>query len=113
MKTTKFFQNLLELDDPWRVVRVEHSPGERVDVFIEHRRGVDFPCPECGLPLSVRDHIPVRSWRHLDCCGLPTWLHARLPRVHCLFDRIRRVAAPWACRTVTSRWRSSDRPLRP
>jgi transposase len=97
MEITRFYQQLLELDDPWRVVRVETSPGEgMVNVFLDHRRKAEFGCPECGMPLSVRDHKGPRRWRHVDSCGRMTWLHARVPRVHCLFHRVCQVALPWA-----------------
>lgn len=97
MQTRAFFQRLFELKNPWQVVRVTTSSGEEVvDVFVDHRPGATFPCPECGVPLSVRDHTAVRRWRHLDCCSRMTWLHARLPRVHCLLHGVRRVAVPWA-----------------
>ena len=67
-----------------------------MNVFLDHRRKTEFPCPECGVPLSVRDHKGQRRWRHVDSCGRLTWLHARVPRVHCLFHRVCQVSLPWA-----------------
>jgi transposase len=79
------------------VDRVSLSSEEReIDVWLEHRRGAEFSCPECRLPLPVYDHVAARRWRHLDYGGRITWLHARIPRVHCLEHGVRQVAAPWA-----------------
>jgi transposase len=55
-----------------------------------------FPCPECGTRLPVRDHVPERTWRHLDSGPFVTMLRARLPRVACLLHGIRQVRVPWA-----------------
>ncbi len=42
------------------------------------------------------DHTPSRSWRYLDTGGFLTFVHARIPRVRCLFHGTRRVLLPWA-----------------
>jgi transposase len=92
-----FFAELVGLRKPWRVNRVTLSPEEkRIDVSLEHRRRVQFCCPECDLPSPLYDHIPSRHWRHLDHGECLTWLHARIPRVYCLEHGIRHVSVPWA-----------------
>ena len=97
MQTTRFFQDLLGLTVPWSVQRVAVSPKEKkVDVWLAHRRPFLFPCPECGAQLPVYDHTAPRSWRHLDSGGFLTWVHARVPRVRCLFHGRRQVLIPWA-----------------
>jgi transposase len=97
MRDTALFSRLLGLANPWQVGRVAvSSEPEQVDVFLEHQRRGRFTCPECGLLLPIFDHVPSRSWRHLDHGGYLTWLHARLPRVYCLEHGVRRVAVPWA-----------------
>jgi len=97
MQTTQFFRHLLGLTSPWSVQRVAVSPKEKkVDVWLAHRRPFLFPCPECGAILPVYDHTAPRSWRHLDSGGFLTWVHARVPRVRCLFHGRRQVLIPWA-----------------
>ena len=39
-----------------------------------------LPCPECGLPLPVCDHVAPRTWRHLDSGSFLTRVHAHPPR---------------------------------
>ncbi len=97
MRDSSFFSKLLKVEKPWRVDRVSlvTEPGQ-VDVYLEHRPGARFVCPECGLVLAAYDHVPSRSWRHLDHGEHVTWLHARLPRVFCLEHGVRRVEVPWA-----------------
>lgn len=97
MRDIDVFAWLLTLKKPWKVERVVLSSEEKeVHVWLQHRAGAMFACPECRLPLSVYDHAPPRRWRHLDHGGHVTWLHARLPRIFCLEHGVRRVRVPWA-----------------
>lgn len=97
MRDIDFFAKLLGLKRPWKVERVSISPEEKeIDVWLEHRRRVEFACPECRLPLPIYDHVAARRWRHLDHGECLTWLHARIPRVYCLEHGVRQAAVPWA-----------------
>ena len=97
MRDIDFFTRLLSLKRPWTVSRVALASKEKeLDVWLEHRPGAEFACPECGLPLPVYDHVPARRWRHLDHGDRVTWLRARLPRVYCLEHGVRRAQVPWA-----------------
>jgi len=79
------------------VERLASSREEKkVDVYVNHRRKAHFPCPECGLALPLYDHVASRSWRHLNSGPFQTWVHARLPRVGCLWHGVRQIHAPWA-----------------
>lgn len=109
MRKTGLFRDLLGLKSPWKVVRAQIAPEGKVDVWLMHRRRAKFPCPECGAPLPVHDHVPERSWRHLDTGGLITQLHARVPRVACLLHGTHQVTVPWAlprsrCTIAFERW---------
>lgn len=97
MRDVDVFAKLLALKRPWSVERVLlDEERETVDVFLRHRRNARFRCPSCGLVLPLYDHVPLRKWRHLDHGSWLTWLHARIPRVHCLYHGIQRVRLPWA-----------------
>lgn len=93
METTDFYQQLLKPPSPWFVSRVELST-ERVDVWLEHPPGSQWPCEACGTMCSIYDHTAERSWRHLNTCERQTWIHARLPRIGCDEDGVRQVEAP-------------------
>ena len=97
MRIVELYRQLLGLSSPWSVDRVALSPEEkRIDVQVAHRRGVRFPCPECGLPLPVADHVTSRAWRHLDSGSFLTRMHARIPRVRCLWHGTHQISVPWA-----------------
>ena len=98
MRDVDFMAQLLALEDPWRVQKVTLAPKnkKRLDVSLEHRQGVKFSCPECGRGRPIYDHLPSRSWRHLDHGEFLTWLHARVPRVSCPEHGVRQVQVPWA-----------------
>ena len=97
MREIDFMAQLLALEDPWRVGQVSLAPKDkRLDVSLVHRLGRTFFCPECGQPRPLYDHLPSRSWRHLDHGEFLTWLHARVPRVSCPEHGVRQIQVPWA-----------------
>jgi len=114
MRDVELYRQLLRIEVPWKVERVDLSVAEqRVDVVVGHANGVRWPCPECGTELAAYDHAEERAWRHLDSWGFITWLHARPPRVSCPAHGVRQVRLPWA--GCSSAWRSmcSKRPTSP
>ena len=97
MKDTELYQRVLGLVEPWFVDRVELKIKEhRVDIYLEHRPDVKWPCPECRQEMIGYDHSEERTWRHLDTCQFQTVLHARIPRGTCQEHGVRQVAVAWA-----------------
>ena len=94
---TSFFQNLLELEAPWRVVAVELRDEERsVEIEVEWPDSYKVPCPECGRACGVYDHAGVRWWRHLDTMNRTTRLCSRVPRCNCPEHGVKTMTVPWA-----------------
>lgn len=97
MEDTELYRHVLGLEEPWRVDRVQLDiRREQVDVWVVHDEGQRWPCPECGIRLSVYDHAPERVWRHLDTCQFKTFLHARIPRVECPTHGVKQTKVSWA-----------------
>jgi transposase len=97
MKDTELYHHLLGLQDPWFVYDVQINVNEQqVDVWVEHPKGLQWACPECGTQGSLYDHADERVWRHLDSCQFRTFLHARPPRMACPEHGVRQVRLPWA-----------------
>jgi transposase len=97
MRASTLFRELVNLTPPWKIERIlSFSEEKRLEILLKHAPGKEFPCPECGVRLPVRDHVPERSWRHLDSGSFVTVLRARLPRVACLLHGIRQARVPWA-----------------
>jgi transposase len=97
MRDIELYQQILGLEEPWRVQEVELDiDAGRVDIQVEHPEGMKWKCPHCERELSCYDHSPERTWRHLDTCQLETHLHARIPRVQCPEHGVVQVAVPWA-----------------
>jgi transposase len=97
VQDTELYRHLLGIEKPWSVSRVALDVKEqRVDVFVEHKPGEEFACPECGKKLGVYDHAEERTWRHLDSCQFATMLRARIPRVDCPEHGVRQAGVPWA-----------------
>ena len=97
MKDTELYRQILGIEPPWYIDRVDLVLEDgRVDVWLKHKRGIDWPCPECGESVPLRDHVDERTWRHLDTCQMRTFIKARIPRVECPRDGVRQVLVPWA-----------------
>jgi len=97
MQDVELYRQLLGLDTPWTVTRVELKVTEqRVEVWAGHAEGVRWACPACAAELPLYDHAEERTWRHLDSCQFQTYLHARPPRVECPTHGVRQVRLPWA-----------------
>ena len=92
----QFYARLLRIERPWIVLEVRFQDQERVDVYVDHERGVKMRCPRCDAWCPVYDHTPEREWRHLDTCDLPTYVHTRLPRVQCRVHGVLSIASEWA-----------------
>jgi len=97
MRDTTLYQHLLGLTEPWTVSRVDLDvSSQRVDVWVEHPKRMQWPCPKCNALCSLHDHTEERSWRHLDSCQFQTILHAKPPRVNCSEHGVLQVRLPWA-----------------
>jgi len=97
MRDTELYHHLLGLEDPWFVGEVNlDTEAQRVDVWVEHPKGLHWPCPECGIEGPLHDHAGERVWRHLDSCQFQTFLRARPPRVICPEHGVRQVRLAWA-----------------
>ena len=84
VEDTILFEKMLKLTGPWHVERVEYDKeGLRVDIYVEHEKGVKFPCSECGEDAPVYDHTADKIWRHLNMMRAQTYVHTRLPRTEC------------------------------
>ena len=97
MRDVELYRQVLGLEAPWTVTRVDLSvTEERVDVWTGHADRVRWPCPTCGAELPVYDHAAERAWRHLDTCQFVIYVHARPPRVDWPDHGVRQVRLPWA-----------------
>ena len=96
MNDTDLYRQILGIEAPWYVERVELDlPSEAVRIYLAYRIGTEWSCPACGTLASVHDHRDEREWRHLDSCQLKTLLVASLPRVRCSRHGVLTVAVPW------------------
>ena len=97
MRDRDLYSQILGIEKPWRVERVELKLNEgEVHVHLEHEAGAQWPCPECGRSCSLYDHQADRGWRHLDTCQFRTILFAAPPRSNCSEHGPRTVKLPWA-----------------
>jgi transposase len=97
MRDTDLYKQILGLENPWYVSRVELKVAEkRVDIWIEHDFGVQWECPKCSQTFTCRDHAEERIWRHMDTCQFRTYLHARIPRIDCPEHGVLQVKVPWS-----------------
>ena len=96
MDELDLYDAILNLSAPWSVEQVALDKNtKRVDVSVYCDAGVPLSCPKCQQ-VSPRYDFRKRSWRHLDTCQFPTWVHASIPRVECDEHGVIQVDTPWA-----------------
>ena len=97
MQDRQLYAQILGIESPWRVDRVELAPDQQeVHIYLEHKADIAWQCPQCGHECTLHDHQPERRWRHLDTCQYRTILHASPPRSDCPEHGALRVKLPWA-----------------
>jgi transposase len=97
MNDTELYRQLLGLEAPWHVERVELDfPGEAVHVYVDFPLEAAFECPECGEPAPRYDRREPRQWRHLDTMQFKTYLIASVPRVKCSQHGVQTVKVSWS-----------------
>ena len=69
MQDRQLYAQILGIESPWRVDRVELAPDQQeVHIYLEHKADIAWQCPQCGHQCTLHDHQPERRWRHLDTC---------------------------------------------
>ena len=92
----KHYAQLIGLEQPWQVSRVEVShPDQEIEIFVVRADHPGLRCPECDRPCGGYD-TRERRWRHLDTMQYRTFVIAEIPRVQCEKHGIRQVAVPWS-----------------
>ncbi len=95
MRDFELYQQILGLEEPWRVESVTLKAKERE---IEVRVGFTetlWGCPQCQERMQIHDY-EERRWRHLDSCQFQTIIVSRVPVVRCPTHGSQTVAVPWA-----------------
>jgi transposase len=92
MQDTTFFTQILGITRPWFISQVDLNKEEkRVDIYIEHTKNFEFPCPKCQRLCPVYDHTKEREFRHLNVCQMATFIHVRIPRIACPEDGVMQI----------------------
>lgn len=92
----ELYYYLIGLVEPWTVNEVKFDiKSQQVDIWVSHQAS-SCNCPECKELCPIYDHVNERSWRHLDSCGYKTYVHAKIPRLHCKEHGILQASVPWA-----------------
>ena len=102
MNLEKTFHGVMGLDDSWEVNGVGYEEKqEKFFIVIEETSKLwdKEICPNLtcqSLGISCHDHVPTRSWRHLDAFGKRSEILCNLPRGRCpKCSKIYRVKVPW------------------
>ena len=97
MNEREFCEILLNLKPPWVVRNVILNEGKHtLDIYVDHPKGIKFPCPECNVKSIVYDHQDERIWRDKDSVNFETYLHAKPPRIRCSEHGVLVANIPWS-----------------
>lgn len=98
MQPEQLFGMALGIVSPWEVKEISFSKESScLDIYIDFKKGAQFPCPVCGVSAPVHD-TTEKNWRHLNFFQYEAYLHARVPRVTCPNSGcgVKLVTVPWA-----------------
>jgi len=104
MLPTIFYEKLLKLAPPWKVIDVQLKEDRNpkcVLVEVEYLKGEPVHCSVCEELCPRYDH-DARRWRHMDTMDWQTILTCRVPRANCPKCGIKQVRVPWC--EPKSRW---------
>jgi len=98
MKSTEFYEHILGLESPWKIVNVDlDMVAKRVVIRVEVDRKTKWFHPDTKLPAALHKWTE-RSWRHLDTCQFETLITGLIPSVKYQDGSIEEIAVPWADR---------------
>jgi transposase len=94
-----FFSQVLGLQAPWTIEKIELDPGQkRLDIYISFKRGSTFfyqdPETENSGNYKAYD-TRNKTWRHLNLFDHECYLHVRLPRIKTKDGQVRMINPPW------------------
>lgn len=92
MEDKILFTKLLGIKAPWFITDVSLSTdNQRLDIYVSHSKGTRFPCPLCERFYGVYDHTSERTFRHLNVCQVPAYIHVRIPRIDCSIHGVQQI----------------------
>lgn len=98
MDSAKLFEAALSVTAPWYIKDIEFdSAKQRLDIFIDFRRGSTFSSENPEFPESYKSYDTVdKTWRHMNFFQHECYLHCRTPRIKPADGKIELVSPPWA-----------------
>jgi transposase len=97
MKDISFFEQILGLEKPWEITRLETDlENKSIYIYVEYPKDTKVVCPVCGSECSVYDYNEKREWHHLDIMQFKTFIRARVPRCDCKTDGVKTIKVSWS-----------------
>ena len=99
MKDTALYEQLLGLNTPWSVKRVDLSlADQRVVVEVVLNKAQVWADPTDATKRAHVNGWSERQWRHLDTCQFETLIKARVPQLKYSDGTVEELSVPWAGR---------------
>ncbi|AKJ37347.1 transposase [Methanosarcina barkeri CM1] len=93
----KTFEIPLNVKEPWQITNAEFDlTSEKLNIWIDFKRGSKFPCPKCGKPNCSAYDTKEKVLRHINYFQYSTYLHCRIPRIECENCGVLQIKVPWA-----------------
>lgn len=95
MTESKFYSELLGLENPWEVESVQLDK-QAMEVLVKVRcKQTVWVCPDTRERVHIHEWN-TRRWRHLDTCQFKTVIEASVPRLMYPDGRTKNLDVPWA-----------------
>lgn len=98
MKLEQFFEGVLGLSSPYKVVQVNQIEEASTEIHIYIEVDANYRPKQAEVEI-VRHDIEERIWRHLDLFQYPCYLHCRVPKYKYKGengDYVKTLEVPWS-----------------
>lgn len=99
MKLEQFFEQILELTYPYKIIQVEQkeAPTETIHIYIEVDK--KYRPQNKALKKGTRHDKEKRTWRHLDLFQYPCYIHCEVPKYKFKSEEggyVKTLEVPWS-----------------
>jgi transposase len=99
MELEQFFEQILELSYPYKIIRVEQneSPNEAIHIYIKVDK--KYHPEDAESKQGTRHDKEERIWRHLDLFQYPCYIHCEVPKYKYRSEKgdyVKTLEVPWS-----------------
>jgi len=94
--TREFFNIISDFGEDWLITKIDSNVLEKEVYITLEYIGEKYYDPMTEEEVTLYDHSPERSWRHLDVWDYRTYIKCKIPRVLCSNGKVKKMNVGWS-----------------